>query len=88
MEKVPLTEERRATIRHRTLKGGRIVTNSGFSTLQCTVRNLSEAGARLRIASIVGIPDTFELLLDDGQKFACRSLWKTETEMGVTFEQS
>lgn len=83
-----MTEERRAVIRHRTLKGGRIVTNSGFSTLQCTVRNLSEAGARLRISSVVGIPDTFELLLDDGQKFPCRSVWKTETEMGVTFDKS
>jgi zona occludens toxin (predicted ATPase) len=88
VEDYPLTEERRAVIRHRTLKGGRIVTNSGFSTLQCTVRNLSEAGARLRIASVVGIPDTFELLLDDGQKFPCRSVWKTETEMGVIFEPS
>ena len=81
-----MTEERRAVIRHRTLKGGRIVTNSGFSTLQCTVRNLSEAGARLRIASVVGIPDTFDLLLDDGQKFNCRVVWKTEAEMGVAFE--
>ena len=83
-----MTEERRAVIRHRTLKGGRIVTNGGYSTLQCTVRNLSDEGARLRIASVIGIPDVFDLLLDDGQKFACRSVWKTETEMGVTFEVS
>lgn len=80
-----MTEERRTTPRHRVLKGGRIVINDGFSTFQCTVRNFSEAGARLRVASIIGIPDTFELIMDDGRQFACAAIWKTEFELGVRF---
>jgi len=80
-----MTEERRATIRHRTLKGGRVVTNAGYSTYDCTVRNLSEAGARLRVASIVGSPDEFELAMDDGRKYACHVVWRTEAELGVSF---
>lgn len=80
-----MTEEQRATPRQRVLKGGRIVINDGFSTFQCTVRNLSETGARVKIASIVGIPDSFELAMDDGRKYACTVVWKTATELGVKF---
>ena len=80
-----MTEERRATIRHRTLKGGRVVTNAGYSTYDCTVRNMSDAGARLRVASIIGIPDAFELAMDDGRNIDCRVVWRTETELGVSF---
>jgi hypothetical protein len=80
-----MTEERRKTPRQRVLKGGRIVVNDGFSTFQCTLRNVSEAGARLKLASIVGIPDSFLLLMDDGRKFNCTVIWRTATELGVAF---
>ncbi|WP_137151139.1 PilZ domain-containing protein [Devosia sp. FKR38] len=80
-----MTEERRATIRHRVLKGGHVVVNDGFSTFDCTVRNLSEAGARLKLASIIGIPDHFQLLLDDGRSYACSVIWRRESELGVQF---
>jgi len=80
-----MTEERRTTPRHRTLKGGRLVINNGHSTFECTVRNLSEAGARIRLASVVGIPDSFDLLMDDGRKYGCTVIWRTAAEMGVTF---
>ena len=80
-----MTEDHRAAPRQRVLKGGRIVINDGFSTFQCTVRNLSETGARLKVAGVVGIPDTFQLVMDDGRKFACTVAWKTEFEIGVHF---
>ena len=80
-----MTEERRSTPRQRVLKGGKVVINDGFSTFQCTVRNLSESGARLKVASIIGIPDTFDLAMDDGRKHACTVVWRTATEIGVKF---
>ena len=80
-----MTQEHRTVPRQRVLKGGRIVINDGFSTFQCTVRNLSDAGARLKVAGIVGIPDTFQLVMDDGRKFDCTVVWKTEFEIGVQF---
>jgi hypothetical protein len=80
-----VSDEQRATPRRRTLKGARIVINDGFSTLECTVRNLSESGARLQLPSVVGIPDSFQLLMDDGRSFACTIAWKTGTEIGVRF---
>lgn len=81
-----MTEEKRVEPRHRTLKGGLIVINDGFSTFKCTVRNLSKIGARLKVASIIGIPDRFQLAMDDGQKFACAVIWRTENELGIKFE--
>ncbi|MHA6691788.1 PilZ domain-containing protein [Devosia sp. A449] len=80
-----MTDEHRISPRQRTLKGGRIVVNDGFSTFQCTVRNMSETGARLKLPSIVGIPDSFQLVMDDGRKFACTVVWRTATEIGVTY---
>ena len=78
-------EERRAHIRLRTLKGARIAINDRRSTFQCMVRNLSEGGALLRVASVVGIPDNFDLVMDDGREFACTAVWRSVTEIGVAF---
>lgn len=82
-----MTDEHRVSPRQRTLKGGRIVINDGFSTFQCTIRNISETGARLKVASIIGIPDSFQLAMDDGRKFTCAVVWRTAEEIGVTFTQ-
>ncbi|UJW85238.1 PilZ domain-containing protein [Devosia sp. SL43] len=81
-----MSDDHRAAPRQRTLKGGLIVINDGFSTFKCTVRNLSETGARLKVAGIIGIPDTFQLAMDDGRKFACSIVWKTESEIGIKFD--
>lgn len=80
-----MDEERRGTIRHRTLKGGRIATNDGFSTINCTVRNMSENGALLRLTTVVGVPDIFQLVMDDGRKFDCTVAHKSATDLGVHF---
>lgn len=80
-----MTEERRKTFRRRTLKGGKIVINSGYSTFDCSVRNLSDDGAKLIVAGIIGIPDHFDLAMDDGRRFGCAVIWRTEVEIGVKF---
>lgn len=80
-----MTQDNRDTQRHRTLKGGKIVINDGFSTFDCTIRNLSETGAKLLVSSSLAIPKRFELKLDDGRHFACDVAWRTETEIGVHF---
>ncbi|MET3926463.1 PilZ domain-containing protein [Devosia sp. 2618] len=82
-----MTDDHRVEPRHRTLKGGRIAINDGFSTFQCMIKNLSETGARLKLASVVGIPDSFQLVMDDGRKFDCAVAWRTADEIGVKFTQ-
>jgi len=78
--------DKRATPRHRTLKSGLIAFNNSQSTISCTVRNLSDGGADLKVASVLGIPDEFELRLSDHTKHQCTVVWKKVDEIGVKFE--
>ena len=78
-------DERRKVTRHRTLKAGSIVFNRAAG-IDCRVRNLSPAGACLEVASQVGIPDDFMLLVDtDHLKQPCHVIWRTATRLGVAF---
>jgi len=77
---------RRIAQRHRVLKGALIVFNAGGSTINCTVRNLSETGARLTVVSFLGIPNQFTLEFNDKTAaYDCEVVWRKETELGVRF---
>lgn len=78
--------ENRAAQRRTTLKGGHIAFNAGRSTIDCTVRNLSRNGAKLVVASVVGIPDSFDLLLPNTHRQPCHVVWRKAKELGVEFE--
>ena len=80
----PQSENRQAQ-RRTTLKGGSIVFNGGRSTIDAKVRNLSAKGAKLQVSSVVGIPDTFDLLLEGHSRQPCRVVWRTLKELGVEF---
>jgi hypothetical protein len=80
--------ERRSSRRQRTLKGALIAFNTGRSTIECVVRNMSDTGAKLQVSSVVGIPDVFELRLSDGARHPCRVVWRSLKELGVVFESS
>jgi hypothetical protein len=78
--------ERRRQVRARTLKSGRIIFNQRGSVIDCTVRNLSPAGACLNVASTIGIPEEFEVMLDaDNTTRSCRVVWHKEKQLGVKF---
>jgi hypothetical protein len=78
-------DERRKIARHRTLKRGSIAFNRA-GAIDCRVRNLSPAGALLEVASQLGIPDDFTLVIDvDHLKAPCHVIWRTATRMGVEF---
>jgi hypothetical protein len=79
-------DERRRVSRYRTLKSGKIVVHAGRSVVDCTVRNLSTNGALLIVASLAGIPEKFELVLDaTGEHRVCRVAWRGEDRLGVAF---
>jgi hypothetical protein len=78
--------ERRRQVRARTYKSARILLNQHHSVINCTVRNLSPLGACLRVASPLGIPDCFDVMLDaDHSVRSCRVVWHKEHELGVEF---
>jgi hypothetical protein len=79
------SEARRET-RRRMLKAGIIAFNDRYSTLPCTVRDLSSTGARLRVDAVFNVPDTFDLIVElDGLEAPCQVVWRRQNEIGVTF---
>ena len=87
MAMVDTDSDKRSMQRRSTLKGGKIVFNAGRSTIDCTIRNLSSTGAKLQVNSVVGIPDTFDLVLEGHSKQPCRIKWRRLKEIGVEFRQ-
>jgi hypothetical protein len=62
------------------LKAGTI---SFGGAIDCTVRNLSEAGAALDVIPPVGIPDRFMCVVDtDQSRLPCRIVWRKEKRIG------
>jgi hypothetical protein len=79
-------EDKRKTPRRRVLKGGIIAYNDRHVTLSCTVRDISEAGARLRLTGSVNAPDTFDLIIElDGFEANCEVVRRSGNEMSVRF---
>ena len=79
-------EEHRIAPRHRTFKGAKIAFKELGAAIDCVVRNLSDTGACLKVESSVGIPQTFNLVLEDGQSVrSCRLIWRKDTQIGVEF---
>lgn len=77
-------DERRNKARHRVLKAGTI--EFGGGVIDCTIRNLSDAGAALDVTSPVGIPTHFTLLVQaDGTHLSCSVIWRKEKRIGVRF---
>ncbi len=78
-------DERRKAQRARTLKAGTIAFNHAAG-ITCRVRNLSPAGACLEVASQIGIPDAFLLIIDyDNFRQPCHVIWRSATRIGVAF---
>jgi PilZ domain-containing protein len=78
--------ERRQSPRQRVLKGGVVAFNDRYVTLPCTVRDISDGGARLRIEGSITAPDTFELIIEiDGLEAACEVVSRRGNEVSVRF---
>jgi PilZ domain len=79
-------EENRKVRRQRVLKAGTISFNHGAG-IDCTIRNLSSAGACLEVASPLGIPDEFILFIESDQtQHLCQVEWQREKQIGVCFK--
>jgi PilZ domain-containing protein len=77
--------ERRATPRQRVFKAGTIEFDG--TGVDCIVRNLSDAGAALEVATMVGIPHEVTLsIATSNLRHHCYIVWRKETRIGVTFD--
>lgn len=76
--------ERRQIHRKRVFKGALVVFGNHDRTIDCAIRNLSDEGAKLTLASTIGVPETFELMIPAEHLIApARAVWRTDRELGV-----
>jgi hypothetical protein len=79
--------ERRATPRQRVFKAGSIKFDGGG--VDCTIRNMSPAGAGLDVASPAGIPHEVTLnILTCHLRRHCYIIWRKEKRIGVRFAET
>ena len=84
-EALQVLDNHRVAPRHRVLKAGSIEFNGG--AIDCTVRNISDTGAQLEVASHLGLPDSFWLVIAGTHTPRhCRVAWRSEKRLGVAFD--
>jgi hypothetical protein len=77
--------ERRRHTRHKSFLRGCIYYNNRRSAVDCLVRDISEAGARLIFSSAVTVPDFVDLYIPQKeQMLRAHVQWRKGEEMGVT----
>ena len=60
--------------------------NNGASKNDCTVKNISESGARIEITGAVSLPNEFNLRIPHrGELRRCRLIWREADGVGVHF---
>ena len=77
--------EQRKSQRLLRLKDGQLVFNDRKSVINCTVRNVSERGAKLIVSEPYMVPAVFELIISGADSKIARKVWFKENEMGVKF---
>jgi hypothetical protein len=78
--------ERRAEDRRRVLRGATLTFNKGYGAFECTVRNQSPTGARLRFGETSAVPAFFDLQISgEGVRRQARVRWRNLTDVGVSW---
>jgi PilZ domain len=77
--------ERRRNERQASDQAARIVFDEPESTMECTIRDLSDNGACVEVSNTRLIPSRFKLVLSSGAIQACRVAWRTRNKIGVVF---
>jgi hypothetical protein len=79
--------EKRKLPRRRVLKEGKLLYADGLRVLDCTIRDMSEHGARLLIANTIGLPEAFQLYeKSSGLLYPATIAWRRATVLGVHFD--
>ncbi len=82
-----MDDDKRKASRRRVLKVGKIVFADGMRVIDCTIRNMSEEGARLLISNSIGVPDSFLLFeKSTGMLYPTSVAWRQSNSIGVKFD--
>lgn len=77
--------QRRGTSRQRCFFACRIVFGPEAFTLDATIRDVSDTGARIRLPSPMPLPKSFRVILRDGMCQETEIVWRRGQELGVRF---
>ncbi|MGL4491136.1 MAG: PilZ domain-containing protein [Rhizobiaceae bacterium] len=79
-------DERRTEHRRRILKGAVIKFNNGFGNLECVLRNLTSAGARISMGQTAGIPSRLQIhIAGERTPIDAAVQWRTPRDIGLSF---
>lgn len=80
--------DHRTAVRVRSFLRAEIIHSHGNSRTECTVRDLSDGGARVEAPASVTIPEYFELFIPMRNiTRKARMMWRAGNEIGVSFVQ-
>ncbi|WP_421759702.1 PilZ domain-containing protein [Devosia sp.] len=77
--------EKRLIPRRNTAIAAAIVFDGGRQKVNCIIRNMSENGAKLEVASVTRIPRVFDLVVPKVPAQPCFVIWRSMKELGVQF---
>ena len=78
-------DDNRSTQRQNVIKAGTI-SFDGFG-IDCLVRNMSVGGADFEVQSQIGIPNSFDLVIDvEHSNQHCHVVWRKARRIGVAFD--
>lgn len=78
--------ERRLAARQRALLTGHVAYGAGASSLKCTIRDISESGARIAIPESCTTPLSMCLIdVRNGVAFDALVKWRSQNEIGLAF---
>jgi hypothetical protein len=79
--------ERRRIPRQKSLLRGKLYFNNRLNVVDCTIRDISDYGARLIYSEGVVTPDELELYIPQkDQTLSVKIVWRRGQEVGVVFE--
>lgn len=81
----PDQAEHRVTPRRRVLRGASLIFNDGNSTIDATVRDISDTGARVKVQAMFECPTNVVLKLVDGTTYDAQVRWFRNLELGLRF---
>ena len=80
-------EERRKSPRRRVLKEGKIVFPDALCLMDCTIRDMSDEGAKLVVSNTLAIPHSFQLYeRSSGKLYPAIIAWRQCNAIGVKFD--
>ena len=79
-------QENRIARRSRILKDGKIVLLNNWSIVDCSIRDISGTGARIKCKNWTAVPNEFRLVvLSDNTIRDAKVVWRRDDQIGLEF---